>query len=129
MRIRRRAREITTGWRVLAVVTVLATALTGCGGAAGDDGGAPQEGNKVGITVDDAGFRTPAIAPSGATFAVNNRGEEAHTFTADDGSWDTGEIQPGETVEIVIEETGSVPYHCELHPDGHRGTISLFSDD
>ncbi|HYX52859.1 MAG TPA: plastocyanin/azurin family copper-binding protein, partial [Candidatus Limnocylindrales bacterium] len=36
----------------------------------------------------------------------------AHTVTADDGSFDSGLIQPGETWKITAPQAASISYHC-----------------
>ena len=39
-----------------------------------------------------------------------------HTATADDGSWDTGDIPPGGRKSVTFNTIGTHPYHCEYHP-------------
>lgn len=51
----------------------------------------------------------------GSTLDVTNRGDLPHTITASDGSFDSGTVQPGETVQIDLEETGEIPVYCTLH--------------
>lgn len=43
--------------------------------------------------------------------------EEAHTATADDGSFDTGTMNEGDTAEITFDEPGEYSYFCEIHPE------------
>jgi plastocyanin len=40
----------------------------------------------------------------------------AHTVTADDGSWDSGLIQPGATWRRTFDRPGTYPFHCTPHP-------------
>ena len=45
-----------------------------------------------------------------------------HTATADDGSFDTGTLNNGDEVTIVIEKPGTYSFFCKFHP-GMRGEI------
>ena len=39
-----------------------------------------------------------------------------HSVTADDGSFDSGLIDPNQTFERVFDQPGDYPYHCTPHP-------------
>ena len=39
----------------------------------------------------------------------------AHTVTADDGSFDTGLLNKGESKTIVFNTSGTYAYHCTVH--------------
>src|SRR5918993_4760537 len=56
------------------------------------------------------------VAP-GTTVTWVNDGEEPHTSTADDGTWDSGTLQPGESYSFTFDEPGDYSYFCEIHPD------------
>lgn len=62
-----------------------------------------------------------SIAP-GTTVTIVNTGTKAHTATADNGLFDTGVLEPGESFEVYFEGSGSVTYHCKLHPE-MKGSI------
>lgn len=47
-----------------------------------------------------------------------------HTATANDSSWDTGELKPNESAEILIEAKQSEPYFCAFHPN-MKATLQL----
>ena len=61
------------------------------------------------------------IAP-GTTVTFVNKDTEAHTATADNELFDTGELKPGESTWVFFRGSGTVTYHCELHPD-MKGSI------
>lgn len=63
------------------------------------------------------GFR-PAdlVVEAGTTIVWRNNGKSAHTVTADDGSFDSGEIQPGATWKQRFDVPGAFAYHCTPHP-------------
>jgi plastocyanin len=39
-----------------------------------------------------------------------------HSSTADDGSWDSGYVPPGEKWTHTFDKAGDYPYHCTPHP-------------
>ena len=56
------------------------------------------------------------VAP-GTTVTFVNNDTEAHTATANDGLFDSGVLEPGSSFDVWIDGSGTVTYHCELHPD------------
>jgi len=60
------------------------------------------------------------VAP-GTTVTFVNRDSVPHTATSDTKLFDL-EIPPGSSYPVVLEGEGTVPYHCELHPE-MKGTI------
>jgi plastocyanin/uncharacterized membrane protein len=53
----------------------------------------------------------------GETVEFKNEDIVAHTATADDGSFDSGLIQPGSSWKMTIQKTGTIAYHCTPHPN------------
>ena len=60
------------------------------------------------------------VAP-GTTVTFVNHDNVPHTATSDTKLFDL-EIPPGSSYPVVLEGEGTVPYHCELHPE-MKGTI------
>src|SRR3712207_351462 len=56
------------------------------------------------------------VAP-GTTVTFVNNDTEPHTATADNGLFDTGVLEPGYSFDVLLDGSGTVTYHCELHPD------------
>jgi plastocyanin len=85
---------------------------------------ADQEVNEAGVvqetrsaTVEDFVFRPTRIeVTAGSTVLWTNGGQVVHTVTAEDGSFDSGEIQPGENRSITFARPGTYSYHCTPHP-------------
>ncbi|HEV8401043.1 MAG TPA: cupredoxin family copper-binding protein [Gemmatimonadales bacterium] len=81
------------------------------------EGGEGDAGNAV-----PAAMRTMAFAPTnieiaaGATIRWTNDDQLVHTVTADDGSWDSGEIAPGRTWRHTFDRPGTYAFHCTPHP-------------
>ena len=61
------------------------------------------------------------VAP-GTTVTWVNRDSVAHTVTADNGLFDSGQLAPGASYPVVLDGAGTVSYHCKLHPE-MRGSI------
>jgi plastocyanin len=55
----------------------------------------------------------------GTTVVWHFEGRNPHTVTADDGSWDSGYLQRGQTFRITFDKPGRYAYHCIPH--GHVG--------
>jgi plastocyanin len=51
----------------------------------------------------------------GETVEWTMDGRAAHTVQADDGSWDSGDLQPGEDFDHTFTEPGVFPYFCRYH--------------
>jgi plastocyanin len=46
-----------------------------------------------------------------------NTASRTHTVTADDGTFDSGELGAGDPFANVFETAGSYAYHCTIHPE------------
>jgi plastocyanin len=53
----------------------------------------------------------------GETIEFKNEDIFAHTVTADDGSFDSGLIQPGSSWKMTVQKAGTLTYHCKPHPN------------
>ncbi len=53
----------------------------------------------------------------GETVEFRNEDIFAHTVTADDGSFDSGLIQPGSSWKLTVAKPGTIAYHCRPHPN------------
>jgi uncharacterized membrane protein len=53
----------------------------------------------------------------GDTVEWKNEDIVAHTATADDGSFDSGLIQPGHSWKMTMKAAQSIAYHCTPHPN------------
>jgi len=68
------------------------------------------------VTIQNAAF-TPAavtVMVSGSILWVNGD-NMVHTVTADDGSFDSGDLQPGSSFGFTFSIVGPHPYHCKYH--------------
>ena len=102
---------------LFAIFSVLAlaptTALAGGGGGGGPCAGFAS-GSKL-IMRDSCFTGVAHFAEAGASLEVYNEGEYPHSFTAVDGSFDSGLLEAGESVRIELGAAGLVPVYCVLH--------------
>jgi len=68
----------------------------------------------------------PATLPVAVGEAVSWFNDDAlpHTVSASDGSWDSGNLVPGQAFERRFDTAGSYSYLCRYHP-GMIGTIKV----
>jgi plastocyanin len=70
---------------------------------------------------------------AGTTLLVANVGGKPHTLTADDGSFDTGIIDPGaqggrfagDNASVTLNQAGTFKFHCEIHPAAMKGVVTV----
>ena len=67
---------------------------------------------------------TPSLMTltAGKPVAWINDDNLVHRVTADDGSFDSGDMQPGATFSRTFNMPGTFPYHCKYH-QGMTGTV------
>lgn len=91
--------------------------------------GPPRPAQTVDIAIQGNQFvdGSPTIQ-RGDTVRWTQRDTTTHTVTADDGSFDSGNlianVPTRNQFSHTFDEVGEVPYHCEVHP-GMTGTIGV----
>jgi plastocyanin len=83
---------------------------------------APADGPTISIVGFD--FGDPLSVAAGTSVTVVNESLEAHTLTADDGSFSTGELSPGASAVLVFDEPGTFTFHCAFH-SSMQGSITV----
>lgn len=58
---------------------------------------------------------TPLEVLPGETIEWSNISTRAHTVTADDESFDSGDIEAGDRFERTFDAVGAYDYHCRIH--------------
>ena len=111
------------------IVTIAAAclALTGPASAPSQDVSAsfsPQEGSVANVTVFDNGFAANEIlVPAGTTVVWTNQGRNYHTVTSNQGGFDSGVMQYGDSFYYTFTTPGSYVYHCNYHRREMRGVV------
>ncbi len=117
-------------------------ALTGCGstksssetgttnqtessGGAGSGGQSGETTPKAEASVELADFSmnpSEVTIKKGGKVTWTNKDSVAHTVTADDGEFDSGELSEGRTYSRTFDTAGTFAYHCTPHPS-MTGTV------
>jgi plastocyanin len=86
--------------------------------------GEPQPTARV-VSIGDNFFEPAdaAIEP-GDTVTWTNNGAVPHTVTADNGLFDSGVLNPGESYTVDFDGQGTVTYYCTIHPE-MRGSLTV----
>ena len=64
---------------------------------------------------------------SGATVTWTNAGAVQHTITADDGSFDSGVTDAGDTFSWTFTAPGTYAFYCQIHggPGGQGMAVTI----
>src|SRR5215212_1447944 len=101
------------------LLTVMIAVIVGSGAFLSRVGPiAAHQNAPVEVQVIDFAFEPGTITvPAGTTVTWTNTGSRPHTVTADDGSFDSGRLDPGEQFSQTFEQPGTFTYHCGFHPE------------
>lgn len=87
-----------------------------------------QSADGPSVTIQDNQFMPATLqATVGATVTWSHNGGTQHTVTADDASFDSGVLNPGDMFTTTFTAPGTYPYYCDFHGgpggQGMSGTI------
>jgi plastocyanin len=87
---------------------------------------APKKDNQQTVSIQDFNFSPATLTvDTGTTVTWQNQGNASHTVTADDGSFDSKTLQPGQSFSHTFESPETVTYHCEIHPRMMTGSVTV----
>ena len=79
------------------------------------------------VTMGDYFFSSASVTVSvGDTVTWHNSGQQPHTATANDGSFDTGTVNSGGSASHTFNSPGTFSYICTIHPN-MKGTVRVLS--
>jgi plastocyanin len=109
--------------RFLAKTSALMLAF-GLGAVAVTSAGATTPNAKSpSVTIKNLAFSPKTLnVKAGAKVTVKNKDGTTHTFTANKGAFDTGDIDGGSSATITVKKPGTYAYHCNIH-NFMKGTI------
>ena len=83
--------------------------------ATAESGGSAESTDKIDIA--DFKYDPEAVTvEAGSEVTWTNSDEAAHTATADDSSFDTGDLDQGDSKSVTFDEPGTFTYYCRFHP-------------
>ncbi len=110
-------RKLNGGSRVVlpaSFLMVLMLFLAACSSGSGA-GTVPGTGSKT-IEIANTAFNPQQVTiPVGTTVIWTNKDSMAHTVTADDKSFDSGNLNPGDSYQFTFKTAGTYPYYCKYH--------------
>jgi plastocyanin len=111
--------------QLISALAVTAVVLAGCGDDDSDSttNASSQASGGSSIAIRDFKFSPSTLTvSSGAQINASNDDSTTHTVTADDGSFNTGDIGAGSSKTFSAPSPGRYAYHCEIHSFMH-GTL------
>lgn len=88
---------------------------------------APPAGGAGGSTVTAQNFSfapNPLNGTVGTQITFKNADSTAHTFTADDGSFDSDRVSGGGSFTFTPTKAGDIAFHCKIH-SSMRGVLHI----
>lgn len=93
--------------------------------------GSGQYSNQLTVNIGDNYFSPSTMnVAAGTTVVWINNGTMAHTVTADNGAFDSGTLNPGQSFSWYFNTAGTFGYHCRFHGapgSGMFGSVSVTS--
>ena len=117
--------------RLVVAAALLATfAFGACGDDDGETGDGPAAAEATATGGDAVAIKDFTYKPgnleieAGTTVTFTNEDGFAHTATAKDKSWDSGNLEQDAAFEHTFEEAGTFEYLCAIH-NSMTGTITV----
>lgn len=113
------------GARTLLAAAALSFGVAACGGGndqpavtASSTTSAPASASMTDkVQIADYKFTPETIqVDAGTKVTFTNSDDTKHTATADDGSFDTGDLAQGEGASVTLSKPGEFTYYCRYHP-------------
>ncbi len=72
------------------------------------------------VTIQSFSFQPNNLTvPAGTAVTWTNHDSVPHTVTADNGAFDSNNIQPNGQYSYTFKQSGTYAYHCKIHPTMH----------
>lgn len=102
-----------------------ASDTTDAGAADAANAGGKTATGALSVEIKNFAFNSKELeVPVGSTVTWTNLDSVAHTATADEGAFNSGNLNPGESYSIDLKTAGSFTYNCSYHPN-MQGTIDV----
>ena len=112
-----RLRSVINPAYVLITIFLIGAVVYACNKSNGY--GSSNNGGSTGnnISIRNFAFSVSTLTvSSGTAVKWTNNDATAHTVTADDSSFNSGELASGQSFTHTFDSTGTFAYHCTYHP-------------
>ena len=100
---------------VVSLILGLSIIFVSCSKSSSNNNNPPSAPNTV--TIANMAFTPPTITVTAGTAVTwKNNDNTTHTVTADDDSYDSGNISSGSSFTKTFSTVGTYSYHCSIHP-------------
>jgi len=111
--------------RVMILTALIALSVAGAAASASPSGEGAQASAVAKVSMGDNFFKPTKLRVKPKTKVTwTNDGGNPHTATADNDSFDTGTLSPGQSGSRTFKRLGKYSYFCEIHPS-MRATIKV----
>jgi len=108
---------------VVSMILLFSTLLISCSKSNSNNNNSPAAPNTVSIV--NMAFTPGTITVTAGTMVTwSNNDNMTHTVTADDDSFDSGNIGVGSSFTKTFSVVGTYTYHCSIHPS-MTGTVMV----
>jgi plastocyanin len=117
------------GARTLLAAAALSVGVAACGGSSDDTAATASSTTTAPTTTTTTAEKTDKVEISdykfqpeviqvdaGTKVTFTNSDDTKHTATADDGSFDTGDLDQGDSGSVTLSKPGEFTYYCRYHP-------------
>jgi plastocyanin len=105
-------------WVLVMAVPVVAVIAVFITNELSENGGATAQSTTSPDTVNIKNFSfspNPISVRAGAPITVVNDDNVTHTFTANGGAFDTGDLGGDHRDRVTVQRPGTYAFHCEIH--------------
>jgi plastocyanin len=111
--------------RFAIVCCVVVAALAMAGASALPAGARVESAGTKKLTIKGFAFHPETLkAKVGDTIKVSNKDDTTHTVTANNTSFDTGDIDADSSATFTVKKAGTFKFHCDIH-NYMKGTIKV----
>ena len=111
-----RLRSVISPACVLITIFLIGAVVNACNKSSGY-GSSNNGGSGNNISIKNFAFSVSTLTvSSGTAVKWTNNDATAHTVTADDSSFNSGELASGQSYTHTFDSTGTFAYHCTYHP-------------
>jgi plastocyanin len=108
---------VMTGLSLMYGCSKTSSSNTGNTGSTGNNGNNGNSATGTAVSISNYAFVPDTLhVTAGQTVTWTNADAVAHTVTATNAAWNSGNVAPGATYQYTFPTAGTFTYHCTIHP-------------